>query len=236
MSEVKIARFVGIEACKSIFSENSTFVLRSPEHYRRLYETSEGEDTKGDRDEGSAETVDGGTAEFTGFVVSCWTKLNESNPTSDEWDIFKKNDQNVVTIVSTPRKVCEFLDKSLETDKESTNRRFPFHQLEHKEVNYEKEHVDHTNISDVVPFSKRDQYKEQKEYRFVLTYGWPNLIDSFIFCGGIDYMEKCFANPEMSKEDKERLRLILMNAMCGYGHFSDKNMGEIIANADILFE
>ena len=48
MSEFKIARFVGIEACRSIFSENSTFVLRSPKHYWRLYETSEGEDTKGD--------------------------------------------------------------------------------------------------------------------------------------------------------------------------------------------
>jgi hypothetical protein len=127
------------------------------------------------------------------------------------------------------------LDKSLETDKKSTNRRLPFHPVEHKEVNYEKEHVDHTNISDVVPFRKREQYKEQKEYRFVLKYGFPHLIDSFIFCGGIDYMEKCFANPEMIKEDKERLLLILMNAMCGYGDFSDKKMGEIIANADVLY-
>jgi hypothetical protein len=236
MSEVKIARFVGIEACKSIFSENSTFVLRSPEHYRRLYETNEGEDIKGDIDEGCAETVDGGTAEFTGFVVSCWTKLNESKPTSDEWDIFKNNHQNVVAIVSTPGKVCEFLNKSLETDKEFTNRRFPFYTVEHKEVNYEKEHVDHTNISDVVPFSKRDQYKEQKEYRFVLKYGWPNLIDSFIFCGGIDYMENCFANPEMCEEYKEKLRSILMIAMCGYGDFSGKKMGDIIANEDILFK
>lgn len=236
MSEFKIARFVGIEACKSVFSENSTFVLRSPEHYRRLYETSEGEDTKGDRDEGCAETLDGGTAEFTGFVVSCWTKLNESKPTSDEWDIFKKNDQNIVAIVSTPRKVCEFLDKSLETDKESTNRRFPFHLVEHKEVNYEKEHVNHTNISEVVPFSKREQYKEQKEYRFVLTYGWPNLIDSFIFFSGIDYMERCFVNPEMCKEQKEELRLIIMKAMAAYGDFEGKNIGEILANADILFE
>lgn len=236
MSEFKIARFVGIEACKSIFSENSTFVLRSPKHYRRLYETSENEDTKGDRDEGCAETLDGGTSEFTGFVVSCWTKLNESKPTSDEWDIFKNNDQNVVAIVSTPRKVCEFLDMSLETDKESSNRRFPFHPVDHKKVNYEKEHINHTNISDIVPFSKREQYKEQKEYRFVLTYGWPNLIDSFIFCGGIDYMEKCFANPEMCKEQKEELRLIIMKARAAYGDFEGKNMGEILANADILFE
>jgi len=70
MSEVKIARFVDIKACKSIFSENSTFVLRSPEHYRRLYEITAGGNTKGDRDEGCANTIDGGTAEFTGFVAS----------------------------------------------------------------------------------------------------------------------------------------------------------------------
>jgi hypothetical protein len=109
MTEVKIARFVDIEACKSIFSEKSTFVLRSPEHYRRLYETSNGE--KGDKYEGCAHTVDGGTHEFTGFVASCWTKLEETEPTPKEWNIFKENEQNIVAIISTPSKVCEFLDK-----------------------------------------------------------------------------------------------------------------------------
>lgn len=236
MSEVKIARFVDIEACKSIFSEKSTFVLRSPEYYIRLYETNDGVTDKGDRAEGCPSTLGGGTAEFKSWIASCWTILEGVKPTSDEWDIFKENDQNIIAIVSTPSKVCKFLDKALETNKENTNGRFPFHSVEHNGVSYEKGHVDHTNITDVVPFMKDVQFTKQKEYRFVLTYGWPNLIDSFIFCGGIDYMEKCFANPEMSKEDKERLRLILMNAMCGYGHFSDKNMGEIIANADILFE
>jgi hypothetical protein len=235
MSEFKIARFVGIEACKRIFSEKSTFVLRSPEHYRRLYETNEGETDKGDRAEGCAETLDGGTAEFKGFVASCWTKLRESEPTSDEWDIFKENDQNIVAIVSSPSKVCKFLDKARETDKECTNRRFPFHPVEHKGVSYEKEDVDHTNITDV-SFMKGKQFTKQQEYRFVLTYGWPNLIDSFIFCSGIDYMEKCFANPEICKEQKEKLRLIIMKAMAGYGDFEDKEMADIIANADILFE
>lgn len=237
MSEFKIARFVGIKVCKSIFSENSTFVLRSPEHYRRLYETTEGRTAKGDRDEGCADTVDGGTAEFTGFVASCWTILKGTEPIRDEWNIFKENEQNIVAIVSTPSKVCAFLNKALETDKERTKRRFPFLPVEHGEVKYEKVHVDHTNITDVVPFTKGEQFTEQKEYRFVLKYVWPHLIDSFIFCGGIDYMEKCFVNPEITKKEyKEILRLTIMNAMCGYGHFSDKNMGEILANADILFE
>jgi hypothetical protein len=234
MPEVKIARFVGIEACKSIFSEKSTFVLRSPEHYRRLYETTEGENIKGDRDEGCAATVDGGTAEFTGFVASCWTMLKASELTCDEWDIFKKDEQNIVAIVSTPSLVCEFLNSVLETDRKH-ERRFPFWPVKHDEVTYEKVHVDHTNIADVVPFTKSSQFSEQMEYRFVLKYTWPYVIDSFIFCGGVNYMEKCFANPELKKEQKEKLRLILMNAMCGYGDFSDKNMGDIIANVDVLF-
>lgn len=236
MSEVKIARFVGIEACKNIFSEKSTFVLRSPEHYRRLYEITAGGNIKGDRDEGIANTIDGGKAEFTGFVASCWTKLKGSEPTTYEWNIFKKHDQNIVAIVSTPSKVCDFLDKALETNKERTQRRFPFLPVQHGEVNYEKVHVDNTNIADVVPFTKGAQFSGEQEYRFVLIYLWPLLIDSFIFGGGVDYMEKCFANPKMRKEQKEELRLIIMNAMAGYGDFTDKKMGEIIVNSDILFQ
>jgi len=236
MSEVKIARFVGIEACKSIFSEKSTIVLRSPEHYRRLYEITAGGNTKGDRDEGCANTIDGGMAEFTGFVASCWTKLKGSEPTCEEWRIFKEDDQNIVAIVSTPSKVRDFLDEALETNKERTQRRFPFLPVQHGEVNYEKVYVDNTNIADVVPFTKSAQFSGEQEYRFVLIYLWPLLIDSFIFGGGVDYMEKCFANPEMRKESKIELRSILGNAMAGYGNFSEKKMCDIIANSDILFQ
>ncbi len=231
MSETKIARFVDIQASKSIFSEKSTFVLRSPEHYRRLYETTYGK--KGDRDEGRAHNIDGGRSEFTGFVVSCWTKIKADEPTPDEWDIFKENEQNIVAIVSTPSKVCEFLDKVLETKRERTNRRFPFWPVQHREVNYEKVHVDHNNIFDVVPFAKDRKFVNQKEYRFVLEYDeYPCLIDSFIFCGGVDYMEKCFANPKIQDKDKQRLGPILGNAMAGCGDFRDKKMGEIIANVE----
>jgi len=215
--EIKIVRFVGMEACKSIFSDKSTFVLRSPEHYRRLYEVSGGQDAKGDRSEGSAKTLDGGTAEFTGFVASCWTKLEGSEPTSDEWDIFKKEDQNVVAIVTSPSKVCKFLDNAIETNKERQKRRFPFYSVKHKAVNYGKEHVDHTNIADVVPFNKRAQFVQEQEYRFVLRYGFPNIIDTFIFCGGIDYMETCFANPGVCQKQKKELLGIIMGAMAEIG-------------------
>jgi hypothetical protein len=235
MPEVKIVRFVDIEACKSIFSERSTFVLRSPEHYRRLYETTYGE--KGDRHEGCAHTVDGGTAEFTGFLASCWTKLEGTEPTQDEWDIFRENEQNIVAIVSTPGKVCMFLDEVLETKRPRTNRRFPFWPVEHKEVTYDPpNNIDHTNITDVVPFAKDKKFVNEKEYRFVLKYAeYPCLIDTYIFCGGIGYMERCFANPKMGEKHKKPLSMILRNAIAGYGDFTGKNMADIIANADILF-
>jgi len=92
------------------------------------------------------------------------------------------------------------------------------------------------DIWDVVPFSKDEQFREESEYRFVLKYSeYPHVIDSYIFCGGIDYMEKCFVNPEISKEEKEELHLVILIVMCGYGDFSGKKIDEIIANADILF-
>ena len=37
-------------------------------------------------------------------------------------------------------------------------------------------------------------------------------------------------------DDRNPIWMTIMNATCGYGDFSDKNMGEILANADILFE
>lgn len=234
MSEIKIARFVDIEACKSIFSEHSTFVLRSPEYYRRLYETTNGE--KGDRYEGYAHSNDGDTAEFTGFVASCWTKLEGAEPTPKEWSIFEEQKQNIVAVISTPSKVCEFLDKALETKRENAKRRFPFWPVEHRGVTYgPMNKVDHTNIDDV-PFVKDKIFINEKEYRFVLNYTqFPCLIDSFIFCSGIDYMEKCLINPGIKKEDKEILQPIIENAMYGYGDFMDKDMAAIIVNMNILF-
>ena len=68
------------------------------------------------------------------------------------------------------------------------------------------------------------------------------MLDSLVFCAGTAYMEKRdnnrlsnFANPEMSKENKERLLLTLMSVTAGYGDFARKRVEEIVANADILF-
>jgi hypothetical protein len=242
MAEVKIARFIGIDACMSVFSENSTFVLRSPEHYRRLYETTAGTDTKGDRDEGRAKTISGGTAEYTGFLFSCWTILKGNEPTPDEWDIFGDKEQNVVAIVTTPTLVAEFLKTALHVDRPCEHRRFPFVSLDHHGVSYGKQDFDHRDIIDGVPFTKNSRFTKEQEYRFVLHYTWLHVIDSLVFCAGITYMEKRddnrlsnFANPQMSRENKEKLLLTLMTATAGYGDFASISIPEIIANADVLF-
>lgn len=195
----------------------------------------EGSTDIGDINEGSANTTDGGSSEFTGFVMSCWTILEKDEPTSKEWNIFKKDDQNIMAIVSTPSKVCKFLNKALETKKGHTKRRFPFHPVEHRGVNYGNT-INPTKSIDAVPFNKDAKFIKQSEYRFVLTYAFPEIIDSFIFCGGIDYMESCFVNPTMCKKQKKELQPIILYPGDGYGDFSDKNMGEILANEDILFE
>jgi hypothetical protein len=66
----------------------------------------------------------------------------------------------------------------------------------------------------------------------------PHVIDSYFFAPWKpeDYMDECRVNPAMCRKDKEELRLILGNVMCGYGHFAGMKMGEIIANADDLLD
>lgn len=233
MSELRIARFVDMQACKSIFSDYSTFVLRSSEYYRREYETD-----RGDERELEVSLSDGGSASSEGFVLSCWTLLNEDTPTPDEWDIFP---DSVVAIVSTPSKVCTFLESAFEVgcSKMQDRRRFPFMFVEHKPVTYADEVADEItpdNIMDITVFTKRFRFAKQKEYRFALPYSMvPHVVDTYIFAKTPDdYVERCLANPEMSKEGKKMLRRILLQATGGYGHFSDKKLCEIIANANIL--
>jgi hypothetical protein len=220
MSEIKIARFVDIEACKSIFSEHSTFVLRSPIYYQRMYEMSGG--SGGDKKEGRPDTANG-SAVSEGWLVSCWTILKGNKPSDEEWDKFKENESNIVAIISTPGKVCEFLNRVLKSDK------LPFWPVECNNAIYDKEkvHVDSKNIISVVPLLKGKEFKEQDECRFVLRHGLtPHLIDSFIFCGGIGYMEKCYVNPKMRKEVLAELLSSVGNA-AGHGDFTGKKLGDV---------
>jgi len=234
MSEVRIARFVDMQACKSIFSDTSTFVLRSSEYYMREHETS-----RGDERELEVSLSDGGSASSQGVVLSCWSLLDEGTSILDEWDIFP---DSVVAIISTPSRVCTFLESAFEIEFRTMRdrRRFPFIFIEHKPVTYADEvaeEITPDNIMDITVFTKRLRFAKQKEYRFALPYSMvPHVIDTYTFAKTPgDYIEECFANPKMSKEDKEMLRLILLQAMAGYGYFCDKKMCEIIANANILF-
>ena len=232
-----------MNACKSIFSEHSTFVLRSPVYYRRFY--GEG----GDERELRIRKADGGSAESSGLgvVLSCWTILDGDEPTPKEWEIFphcKKLPPTVVAIISTPDKVCALLEKAFEMEDAGMRcrRRFPFGSVKHRVVTYADEVAEETgfdNIWEKTVFTKRLRFAQEKEYRFALPYTFePHAIDSYIFIphDPKDYMDNCFANPAMCRKDKEELRLILGNVMCGYGHFARKKMGEIIANVDDLLD
>ncbi len=233
MSEMKIARFVNLAACKSIFSEHSTFVLRSPEYYRRCDGTE-----IGDKNELRSKHRGGGGSQVGDcFVLSCWTMLDGDEPTSEDWKIFP---DSRVAIISTPRKVSAFLEKAFGIENENrtgNGRRFPFSFVMHKKVMYADE-IDKPDIEDMmdkVVFNKDSKFEYQKEYRFALGYGTKShAIESYIFSGDPDgYLDKCFVNPK--GKNKEELRLILLEAGAGYGHFSDKKPCDIIANFEVLF-
>ena len=236
--KVRIARFVDMNACKSIFSEHSTFVLRSPVYYRRFYHEG------GDDRELRIRTAGGGSAESSGVVLSCWTILDGDVPTPKEWEIFpqcKKLPPTVVAIISTPDRVCAMLEEAFEMERD--RRRFPFGSVKHRVVTYADEVAEERgpeNIWQKTVFTKRLQFARQKEYRFALPYTYdPHMIDSYIFVprNPADYMDKCLANPTMCGEDKHNLCCILGNAIGGYGSFSHaKKIADIIANADILLD
>ncbi len=238
MSEMRIARFVNLAACRSIFSEGSTFLLHSVEHYRRLFESNGCDQQRGDRDEMRAKYLGGGGGEVSCFLLSCWTILGGDVPTPEEWALF---DDSIVAIVSTPSRVSSLLTKAFETTdaKERRRLRSPFLFLKHKRVRYadEVEPMTQDNIMDEAPFQKRLRFKREKEYRFALAYSrCLHTIDTYIFeWSPDDYVDTSWVNPERTKEDRRKLLGIIDTARAGYGHFTGKEMSEIIANADILF-
>ena len=233
MSEMKIVRFVNLDACKSIFSEHSTFVLRSFEHYRTIEDKG-----RCDKNEARSKFCGGGGGEVADcFVLSCWTMLDGDEPTPKEWGIFP---DSFVAIVSTPSKVSAFLESAFEIEDGKVNgRRFPFLSVDPKKVTYADEIDKPTpkNFMDKVVFNKDSKFKKEKEYRFALAYGTKShTIESYIFSRDPDkYMEKCFANPQGTDIDKEQLQLILWEVGAGYGHFSGKKPCDIIANYKALF-
>ncbi len=269
MSDMIIARFVDMNACKSIFSDNSTFVLRSAEHYRSLEEKD-----GGDPYEGRPNIPGSGTAESDHWLISCWTKLKDDVPTQAEWKIFNKwckEKPPVVAIISTPSKVCGFLEREFKSrpskvckfsnvfkffenaikNKDGKLDRYlrePFLGIQHKGVTYypppEKvtpPNVDNKitpeNIMEKSVFTKRCKFHKEKEHRFALYYGYAtHLINSYIFSvKNTDYMDICFANPEMCEEDKGKLLDIIRKAQNDYTDFENKPLDKIFKNAAIVW-
>jgi hypothetical protein len=233
VSKVRIARFVDMEACRSIFSDYSTYVLRSSEYYKRHYETD-----RGDEHELEVRCAGGG-ATTSGFLLSCWTMLKGDEPTRDEWRIFP---DSVVAIVSTPKRVSLFLKRAFEIENRKMRgaRRSHFLFLKHKAVTYADEvaeKITWRNITDKTVFTKRSKFTKQNEYRFALAYSMvPHLIDTYILAlTSDDYLERCFANPGICDEQKRTLLHILLCATAGNGFFCNKKLYEIIANVDALF-
>ncbi len=256
MSEIKIARFVNMEACKSIFSGNSTFVLRSFEHYRYLiekYGKAHGQAGKCDSNDGTCGLDGGGTAEASPHLISCWTRLDGDEPTEEEWDIFnKRKDSNegnegnesddgndsIVAIISTPTKILSFLKEAFKDNRVEQSRelRYPFDEVKEDKVNYADE-VDGKNLKEQTVFTKYKKFGNQKEHRFALSFSsFVPPIDSYIFVTrNVDYMETCLANPKLSDDKRKELQTLCRKAACGYGAFHGMSLHEIIGNVDILF-
>jgi len=236
---VRIARFVDLAACGSIFSDESTFVLRSEIYYRRHYETQHGDAQELQRE------CPGHSAEFSSVLLSCWTILDGKEPTEAEWGLF---DNSVVALISTPAKVSKFLKNAFELGdtEQPESRRLPFLLLEHKAVCYNNRLVEITaeNIWNETVFVKRPEFRDQKEYRFALPFsgGLPHHIEAYIFSRDpFKYLETCYANPAMSEESEESeeqrgtLLHILLKATGGYGHFQNKKIADFFGNPEIVF-
>jgi hypothetical protein len=201
MDDFKIVRFVNVKACKRIFSEDSTFVLGSPKHYRYI------EGGKKDAGEGIIIIKNTTANSFQNSLMSCWTRLETDQLTESDWDIFKK-DEPILAFVSTPEKVEKYLKCQL--DIKSGNL---FFNIEKDKVTY---YTQNTELPDDfrrrICFYKKDCFSNEREYRFVLLYSTVHhIIDyyTFITYTPESYYDKIFFNPNASIEDTGELCKIL---------------------------
>lgn len=173
--DFKIARFVDLFACKKIFSDYSTFVLRSPEHYRNIED-----DKKRDKAEGSIKHKDKhgriGHSERMCYLISCWTKLDGDVPSDDEWSIF--DDSQIMALISTPEKVKNCIEKKLITVK-SDNSYSLCWKVYHKKVDYYKKGTYQNQNKVFDGFHKDNYFSKQEEYRFVVNV--RGYIDTLMF-------------------------------------------------------
>lgn len=231
--DIKIARFIDINACKEVFSESySTFLIRSHKHYWHIEDTDK-------RDEKELQVQGEEYHMETDFVLlSCWTILDNNKPTEEDWKIFEDNSP-VVAIVSSPQKVYNFLYKTLNIERKD-GRSHPFFGIEHKEVSYidkgKEKLKGKLTILDAI-FTKDKDFKKEKEYRFGVLYSAVfHEINTYIFSthNPDDYMDKCYFNKKTKNDVANKLLLTVLSATGGYGGFSGKRLNEIIVNADDL--
>jgi hypothetical protein len=230
---IRIARFIDIEACKEVFSESySTFLIRSHKYYWHM-ENPEKQDKTEFQVQGEESHME------TDFVLlSCWTILDGDKPTEKEWAIFEKA---VVAIVSSPQKVYDFLNKTLNIERKD-GRSHPFFRIDHKKVNYIDKREEKLNgnptILDAI-FTKDKRFENHKEYRFGVCYSAVyHEIITYIFSthNPDDYIDKCYFNPNITKSDASKLLNIVSCATAGYGGFSGKRLCDIIANSGDLID
>ncbi len=231
--DIKIVRFIDINACKQVFSESySTFLLRSHEYYWNIEDTD-----KQDRTEFQV-PGENGSMETSSALLSCWTILKGDEPTETDWKIFEK-DSPVVAIISSPQKVYNFLHKILNIGRRN-GRTHPFFHIEHKGVDYIDKKIEKLpgtpTISDAI-FTKDKRFIPENEYRFAVYYSTIlHEINTYIFHvqDPDEYMDKYYFNP--SSTEAKALLDIVLRATAGYGPFDRKKLCDIIANSDILID
>lgn len=173
--DFKIARFIDLSACKRIFSNYSTFVLRSPEYYRNMENKR-----KRDKAEGSIEHKNEQgqiyQSERMNYLISCWTMLKGDEPSYDEWMIFDDDKHPpILALISTPEKVAKCIKKKMRIDKDDSL----YWRVEHKEVIYYEKGTYQDSDKVFEGFYKGNCFSEEKEYRFVVNV--KNHIDTLMF-------------------------------------------------------
>ena len=236
---IRIARFIDIQACKEVFSESySTFLIRSHKYYWHIEDTDK-QDITEFQVQGENGHMEAGSA-----LLSCWTILKGNEPTEEEWKIFEKDSPEkapAVAIVSSPQKVYDFLYKTLNIEIKD-GRSHPFLGIESKEVRYidkrEEKLKDRPTISDAI-FTKDKKFIKESEYRFAVYYMRIfHEINTYIFHAQnpYEYMDKCYFNPSSTKENASELWNTIGSAVADYGPFYGKKPCDIIANIDDLFD
>jgi len=164
---MKIVRFIDYSGAKSFLSADSTFKLASCKHYRIL-EESRGDKIWGDKCESK---VGGSEFEPSSSLISCWTICKNDGI---DWNIFPGSTKGIA-VVSTVEKVYSFLN---DVGGSLCLSKIP---LEHMGVNYYNPNDPRPDGFDICQamFWKRQQYINQREYRFAL-HGNGRPIDSII--------------------------------------------------------